>query len=131
MQDDWIITGDCFVKDEDGFYFFKGRVDDLVKVSGQWVYPMEIETTLNEHPKVKECCVLAIELTDRRMTIKAWVSPLENLDDEGALTKELQEFTKSKLLPHKYPREIIYLESLPKTGTDKIDRVALKNFDVS
>ena len=131
MQDDWIITGDCFVKDEDGFYFFKGRVDDLVKVSGQWVYPMEIETTLNEHPKVKECCVLAVELSDRRMTIKAWVSPLENLDDEGALTKELQEFTKSRLLPHKYPREIIYLESLPKTGTDKIDRVALKSFDVS
>lgn len=129
MQDDWIVTGDCFAKDEDGFYFFKGRVDDLVKVSGQWVYPMEIETTLNEHPKVKECCVQAIELSDRRMTIKAWVSLVENLDGDGKLSRELQDFTKSKLLPHKYPREIVYLESLPKTGTDKIDRVALKSLD--
>lgn len=129
MQDDWIVTGDCFAKDEDGFYFFKGRVDDLVKVSGQWVYPMEIETALNEHPKVKECCVQAIEMSDRRMTIKAWISLAENLDSEGELTRELQEFTKSKLLPHKYPREIVYLDSLPKTGTDKIDRVALKNLD--
>ena len=131
MRDGWIMTGDCFVRDEDGYYFFKGRADDLVKVSGQWVYPMEIETTLNEHPKVKECCVLAIELTDRRNTIKAWVALVDGIDGDGDVTKELQSFVKSKLLPHKYPREVVYLDALPKTGTDKIDRQVLRKLDTS
>ena len=126
MRDGWIVTGDCFVKDEDDFYFFKGRADDLVKVSGQWVYPMEIETTLNEHPKVRECCVLAVELEDKRLTINAWVSLVEGVAAETELTRELQSFVKSKLLPHKYPRNIVYLKSLPKTGTDKIDRQAIR-----
>ena len=127
MRDGWIMTGDCFVMDDDGFYYFKGRADDLVKVSGQWVYPMEIETTLNEHPKIKECCVQAIELADRRNTIKAWVTLVDGISGDEQVTKELQDFAKSKLLPYKYPRQVVYLDSLPKTGTDKIDRQALKS----
>ena len=131
MRDGWIMTGDCFVKDEDGYYFFKGRADDLVKVSGQWVYPMEIETTLNEHPKVKECCVLANELADRRITIRAWVALVDGVDGDEDVTKELQSFVKSRLLPHKYPREVVYLDALPKTGTNKIDRQMLRKSDAS
>ena len=127
IRDGWLVTGDIFVMDEQGFYFFKGRADDLVKVSGQWVYPMEIETTLNEHPKVRECCVQAFELADQRMTIKAWVALTKGIKGDEALTEELKDFTKSKLLPHKYPRQIIYLSDLPKTGTNKIDRQALKS----
>ena len=126
MRDGWLMTGDCFVMDSDGFYYFKGRADDLVKVSGQWVYPMEIETTLNEHPKVKECCVLAVELGDQRLTIKAWVSLVDGIDVDEDTTRELQQFTKTKLLPHKYPRQVVYLNSLPKTGTDKIDRQVIR-----
>ncbi len=129
MRDGWIVTGDCFVMDEDGFYFFKGRADDLVKVSGQWVYPMEIETALNEHPKVRECCVQAVELADRRMSITAWVSLNDDACGDDNMTEDLQSFVKAKLLPHKYPRNIIYLDSLPKTGTDKIDRQALKSVE--
>ena len=131
MRDSWVMTGDCFVKDEDGYYFFKGRADDLVKVSGQWVYPMEIETTLNEHPKVKECCVLANELADRRITIRAWVALVDGVDGDEDVTKELQSFVKSRLLPHKYPREVVYLDALPKTGTNKIDRQMLRKSDAS
>ena len=126
MRDGWVVTGDCFVRDEDDFYFFKGRADDLVKVSGQWVYPMEIETTLNEHPKVRECCVLAVELEDKRLSINGWVCLVEGVNGDEEVTRELQNFVKSRLLPHKYPRKIVYLESLPKTGTDKIDRQALR-----
>ncbi len=126
MRDGWIVTGDCFVRDEDGFFFFKGRADDLVKVSGQWVYPMEIETTLNEHPKVKECCVLAVELEDQRSTIMAWVSLVEGVVADNDAARELQQFAKAKLLPHKYPRKVEFLSSLPKTGTDKIDRQAIR-----
>ena len=69
----WIYTGDRFVRDADGFHFFRGRADDLVKISGQWVYPLEVELCLAEHPDVRECAVFAVELPDRRMTLKAVV----------------------------------------------------------
>ena len=126
MNDGWLYTGDRFVRDEDGFYFFKGRADELVKVSGQWVYPLEIELALNEHPKVHESCVQAIELDDRRWTIKAWVAPANGVRPDQTLSDELKGYVKQALMPHKYPREILFLDSLPKTGTDKIDRQALR-----
>src|SRR5262249_20563714 len=63
----WICTGDRFARDADGFYFFRGRTDDLVKISGQWVHPLEVQLCLAEHPSVRECAVLALELPDRRM----------------------------------------------------------------
>ena len=69
----WIYTGDRFVRDSDGFHFFRGRADDLIKISGQWVYPLEVELCLAEHPEVRECAVFAAELPDRRMTLKAVV----------------------------------------------------------
>jgi acetyl-CoA synthetase len=127
MRDGWFDTGDRFTRDSDGFYFFKGRADDLVKVSGQWVYPLEIEWALNDHPQVREACVLALPMADGRMTIKAWVSPATTGDD--ALRRDLVRHAKARLLPHKYPRDIIFLDTLPKTGTDKIDRQALKRLD--
>ncbi|MEM9010923.1 MAG: benzoate-CoA ligase family protein [Pseudomonadota bacterium] len=123
MRDGWLDTGDRFVADADGFHFFRGRADDLVKVSGQWVYPIEIEHALNDHPAVRESCVQAVEGPDRRMTIKAWVTPVGTGD--ATLIEELQSYAKSRLLPHKYPREIVFRDHLPKTGTDKIDRQAL------
>ena len=69
----WIYTGDRFVRDSDGFHFFRGRADDLIKISGQWVYPLEVELCLADHPDVRECAVFAAELPDRRMTLKAVV----------------------------------------------------------
>ena len=72
-EDGWIYTGDRFVRDRDGFHFFRGRADDLIKISGQWVYPLEVELCLVEHPDVRECAVFAAELPDRRMTLKAVV----------------------------------------------------------
>ncbi|MBS1269594.1 MAG: Benzoate--CoA ligase [Gammaproteobacteria bacterium] len=125
MRGEWIYTGDRFVCDADGFYFYKGRTDDLVKVSGQWVYPLEVELALAEHPKVLECCVQALPLADQRMTLHAWVVATANAPAGAALEQELQAYAKSALLPHKYPRRIEFLESLPKTGTGKIDRQAL------
>lgn len=121
----WIYTGDRFVRDVDGFYFFRGRADDLVKISGQWVYPLEVELCLAEHPGVRECAVFAAELPDRRMTLKAVVVMNKAAADERETTKLLQDFVKAKLLPYKYPREIRFVDELPKTGTGKIDRQAL------
>jgi acetyl-CoA synthetase len=108
----WIYTGDRFLRDADGFHFFRGRADDLVKVSGQWVYPLEVELCLGDHPAVRECAVLAVALAD----------PAAASADS---TRALQDFVKGRLLPYKYPRLVAYLDELPKTGTGKIDRQAL------
>jgi benzoate-CoA ligase family protein len=121
----WIYTGDRFVRDSDGFHFFRGRADDLIKISGQWVYPLEVELCLMEHPDVRECAVFAAELPDRRMTLKAVVVMNSGGFDAMDATKTLQDYVKAKLLPYKYPREIKFLGELPKTGTGKIDRQAL------
>jgi acetyl-CoA synthetase len=121
----WIYTGDRFMRDSDGFHFFRGRADDLIKISGQWVYPLEVELCLAEHPDVRECAVFAVELPDRRMTLKAVVVMNSGGFEEAAATKTLQDYVKAKLLPYKYPREIKFLDELPKTGTGKIDRQAL------
>ena len=121
----WIYTGDRFVRDSEGFHFFRGRADDLIKISGQWVYPLEVELCLAEHPEVRECAVFAAELPDRRMTLKAIVVMNANAYDATAATKMLQDYVKAKLLPYKYPREVRFIDELPKTGTGKIDRQAL------
>jgi acetyl-CoA synthetase len=121
----WIYTGDRFARDADGFYFFRGRADELVKISGQWVYPTEVELCLADHPAVRECAVLAIELPDRRMTLKAFVVLNDTACDAEAATKTLQDYVKQKLLPYKYPRIIQFMDDLPKTGTGKIDRQTL------
>ena len=121
----WIYTGDRFVRDADGFYFFRGRADDLVKISGQWVYPLEVELCLADHPDVRECAVFAAELPDRRMTLKAVVVMNNHATDESVTTRQLQDYVKARLLPYKYPREVLFIDELPKTGTGKIDRQAL------
>jgi benzoate-CoA ligase family protein len=122
----WIYTGDRFVRDAEGFYFFRGRADDLVKISGQWVYPLEVELCLADHPAVRECAVLALELPDRRTTLKAFVVMNDTGFDAEDTRITLQDYVKQKLLPYKYPRIVEFLDDLPKTGTGKIDRQALR-----
>jgi acyl-coenzyme A synthetase/AMP-(fatty) acid ligase len=121
----WLCTGDRLVRDADGFYFFHGRRDDLVRVSGQWVNPIEVQRCLLEHPTVRECVVLPIELPDKRTTLKAFVVLKGPVADAKAATRALQDYVKQKLVPYKYPRLVEFLPELPKTGTDKIDRQAL------
>jgi acetyl-CoA synthetase len=121
----WIYTGDRFVRDSEGFHFFRGRADDLIKISGQWVYPLEVELCLADHPDVRECAVFAAELPDRRMTLKAVVVMNRGGFEANEATKRLQDYVKAKLLPYKYPREVKFIEELPKTGTGKIDRQAV------
>jgi benzoate-CoA ligase family protein len=127
MREGWIWTGDRFHEDEDGFYYFEGRADDLIKVSGQWVHPLEIERCLADHPAVQECVVLGVEDKNRLMSVQAWVVLRDGLSGGVEITTELQSFVKRELLPYKYPRVIQYVKVLPKTGTGKIDRQALKS----
>ncbi len=127
MRGDWIYTGDRFTCDEQGFYHFDGRADDLIKVSGQWIYPLEIERCLNEHPDVQESCVLGISQADGLMTTKAWIVLKAGLTGSDEVTRNLREHVKSALLPYKYPRLVEYRDDLPKTGTGKIDRQKLRS----
>lgn len=131
MRDDWIYTGDRFIEDTDGFFTFQGRADDLIKVSGQWVYPLEVERCLAEHPAVHECAVLAHELADKRLSLRAIVRLRDGIEANGTTTADLQDFVKTALVPYKYPRLVTYVSDLPKTGTGKIDRQALKQIPVA
>src|SRR5207302_617337 len=97
--------------------YLSNRPDDLIKISGQWVYPLEVELCLAEHPDIRECAVFAAELPDRRMTLKAVVVMNQGEFDPNKATKKLQDYVKEKLLPYKYPREIRFIGELPKTGT--------------
>lgn len=127
----WIYTSDRMKRDADGFYYFLGRSDEFVKVSGQWVYPLEVELCLADHPLVRECAVLAVEMADRRMTLQAYVVLEENAGEEAAVAAILKQHVKHTLLPYKYPRNVIFFSELPKTGTGKIDRQALKAIDLA
>jgi len=124
-EEGWIYSGDRFVRDADGFHYFRGRADDLVKISGQWVYPLEVELCLANHPMIRECAVLAIEGSDRLMTLRAFVVLGDGLFGCEQTTRTLQDYVKRHLLPYKYPRTVVYLTELPKTGTGKIDRQVL------
>jgi benzoate-CoA ligase family protein len=126
MRDSWIWTGDRFREDDEGFFSFEGRADDMVKVSGQWVHPMEVERCLATHPAVQECVVMAVEDEKRLVLLKAWVVLRPGSAGDGATTRALQDFVKSRLLPYKYPRSIEYVAEFPKTGTNKVDRQALR-----
>ncbi|MEM7399725.1 MAG: benzoate-CoA ligase family protein [Pseudomonadota bacterium] len=123
MQGEWINTGDRFIE-KDGYYYFQGRADDLIKVSGQWVWPMEVERCLNEHPHVNEAAVIALQLADKRMALKAIVS-LTGAEPSDETTNALRGYVKETLTPFKSPRLFDYVANLPKTGTGKIDRQAL------
>ena len=128
MLEDWINTGDRFSRDGEGYYFFKGRADDLIKVSGQWVHPLEVERCLQTHVGIAECAVLAHRLEDQRMTLRAVVVLKDGAPaNVEPMTRELQDFVKHALLPYKYPRIIEYRDQLPKTATGKIDRQTLKS----
>lgn len=126
MKGSWINTGDRFIE-KDGYYYFQGRADELIKVSGQWVWPLEVERCLNDHPEVHECAVLAVQLEDKRMALRAIVHLKPGQTNDEAQTKRLRDFVKSRLTPFKAPRLIDYVDGLPHTGTGKIDRQALTN----
>jgi len=126
MRGDWLYTGDRFLE-RDGYYYFQGRADDLIKVSGQWVWPLEVERCLNEHPDVHECAVFAYQLEDRRMALRAVVSLVPGARGGETQSKKLRDYVKDQLTPYKSPRFFDYVDELPKTGTGKIDRQTVMN----
>jgi benzoate-CoA ligase len=122
---EWFFSGDRYRVDEDGFYWYEGRSDDMIKVSGLWVSPIEIESALMEHPAVAESAVVGIEV-DGFTKIKAFVITKGGSAADQALVAELQEHCKSRLQRFQFPHMIEFVPELPKTVTGKIQRYKLR-----
>jgi benzoate-CoA ligase family protein len=116
---DTVHTGDLFDRDDDGFFWYRGRVDDLIKVGGIWVAPAEIEHCLVGHPDVVECAVVGVA-QDGLTIPRAYVVAREPVGEQA-----LKDFVRERLSPHKYPREVVFVDDLPKTPSGKLDRKAL------
>jgi len=126
MRGSSFVTGDKYSVDADGYFWYAGRADDMFKVSGQWVSPIEIESTLADHASVLEAAVIAFEEASGLHTAKAFVVLRENCTAGQELANELQEFVKEKLTPYKCPRRIEFLSELPKSAAGKILRYKLR-----
>lgn len=119
-------TGDIARKDEDGYIWFVGRCDDIIKSSGYRIGPFEIESVLLEHPAVLECAITGIPDPERGQIIKATIVLSPDFEPSHKLVEELQEFVKKNTAPYKYPRSIEFVHSLPKTISGKVRRVELR-----
>jgi benzoate-CoA ligase family protein len=126
MRGRWFFTGDKYTIDKDGFYWYAGRSDDMFRVSGQWVSPIEVECTLIEHPYVLEAAVIAFEEETSLHTPKAFVVLRQNCTGSAELVRDLQNFVKQRIAPHKYPRRIEFVNELPKTAAGKLLRYKLR-----
>lgn len=128
-HDGMYFTGDMAYRDEDGYFWFVGRADDVFKSSGYRIGPFEVESALLEHPAVLECAVTAVPDPDRGQLVKASVVLAKNFTPSDNLVSELQKHVKKVTAPYKYPRIIEFVTELPKTISGKIRRVEIRNRD--
>jgi len=126
IQGEWMRTGDKYHLDQDGYFWYDGRADDMLKVGGIWVSPAEVENVIVEHPSVLECAVIGAEDADRLVKPKAFVVLKDGTGAGDELTGEIQSFVKGRIAPYKYPRWIEFVDELPKTATGKIQRFKLR-----
>lgn len=122
---DWVSTGDSYRRDGQGHYWYEGRADDMIKIGGEWISPIEMENALTEHAAVREAAVVAVSV-DEVMRIRAAVVLVAEVEDRVALTRELQDWCKNRLQRYKYPHIIDYIDDLPKTATGKVQRFRLR-----
>ena len=128
-HDDIYYTGDMAWRDEDGYYWFVGRADDVIKSSGYRIGPFEVESALMEHPAVLECAITAVPDPDRGQVVKATIILSKSYQASDELAKELQEHVKKVTAPYKYPRIVEFVTELPKTISGKIRRVQIREDD--
>ena len=130
LRDGWHHTGDVAWKDEDGYFWYLGRNDDIIKSSGYRISPFEIESVLVEHPAVLEVAVTGVPDPIRGQLVKATIILREAYKPTDELKKELQQFTKSRPAPYKYPRVIEFVDAIPKSISGKVRRVVIRNRDI-
>jgi benzoate-CoA ligase len=126
IQGRWFHSGDKYSVDEDGYYWYAGRSDDMFRVSGQWVSPIEVESSLIEHAAVLEAAVVPYQEASGLHSTKAFVVLKQGMLGSPELIQELQSFVKQRITPYKYPRRIEFLHELPKSAAGKVLRYKLR-----
>jgi acetyl-CoA synthetase len=129
FKNGWFLTGDILYKDKDGYFWFSGRDDDLIMAAGYRISPFEVESAIISHPEVLECAVVASPDKLRGVIVKAFVILHNRTKASDSLIKEIQEHTKMVAAPYKYPREIEFVDELPKTQSGKIKRKELRELE--
>jgi acyl-coenzyme A synthetase/AMP-(fatty) acid ligase len=123
FRGEWYVSGDMVRRDHDGYFSHCGRADELLKVSGKWLAPQEVENCLLQHPAVQEVAVVGVVGDQGLIKPHAFVVAKEHRD---GLAAELQAFVRERLEPYKYPRVVIFLDALPRTHLGKVDRARLR-----
>jgi benzoate-CoA ligase family protein len=126
FKGEWTVTADLFRRDADGYYHYAGRADDMLKVRGMFVSPLEIEDCLAQHPAVRECAVIGADDGDGLVVPKAFVAVREGHDAGEALARALQDHVRERLAKYKYPRMVQFVETLPRNDRGKVMRRELR-----
>jgi 2-aminobenzoate-CoA ligase len=126
VQNGWNVTGDTYLMDEDGYFWYQARSDDMIISAGYNIAGPEVEAALLTHPAVAECGVVGAPDEERGQIVKAYVVLREGASGDTALTKQLQDHVKATIAPYKYPRAVEYIAELPKTQTGKLQRFELR-----
>ena len=129
IKGEYFLTGDRASIDEEGYFWFEGRGDDIIISSGYTIGPFEVEEALMKHPAVKECAVVASPDETRGHTVKAFIVLQDGTTGSNTLIKEIQQYVKEITAPYKYPRKIEFISDLPKTSSGKIRRIELRNLE--
>lgn len=126
VQDGWNLTGDTYVMDGDGYFWYQARNDDMIISAGYNIAGPEVESALLDHPAVAECGVVGVPDPERGQVVKAFVVLRPGHEPGPEMTKELQEFVKREIAPYKYPRRVEFVDALPRTQTGKLQRFRLR-----
>jgi 2-aminobenzoate-CoA ligase len=126
VQDGWNLTGDTYRRDEDGYFWYQARSDDMIVSAGYNIAGPEVEAALLSHPAVAECGVVGAPDEERGAIVKAFIVLAPGHGAEAALAKTLQDHVKREIAPYKYPRAIEFMQALPKTSSGKLQRVELR-----
>jgi 2-aminobenzoate-CoA ligase len=131
VADGWNLTGDTYLRDADGYFWYQARSDDMIISGGYNIAGPEIEEVLLGHPDVAECGVVGVPDEARGQIVTAYVVLRDGADSGAAKVSELQDYVKQQIAPYKYPRSVQFLEALPRTNTGKLQRFRLRDLSGS
>jgi len=126
MLGEWFVTGDRYLVDEDGFYYFRGRSDDMLRVGGKWLAPQEVENTIDQHPAVAESAVVGYQDRDDLIKPYAFIVLNPDVSPSEQVEEEIKQFVRDRIAAYKYPRWIDFTDRIPKTSGGKIQRFVLQ-----
>jgi 2-aminobenzoate-CoA ligase len=127
VSNGWNLTGDAYLMDADGYFWYQARTDDMIISAGYNIAGPEVESALLMHPAVSECGVVGVADEERGQIVKAFVVLKQGFEPGAQMTKGLQDFVKQTIAPYKYPRAIEFRASLPRTETGKLQRFKLRD----